>query len=1371
MMSATTSESTLSTNPVIPTTGITNTTQPDNKKSTTMDSALNVSGESMFTTPQKDAKDDSVEQYRESRRSPFDGYSAYRRTPSPALEEAKLKEHARQLKTQVKQLQNEISSEMETSAQLRRKINQLEREKVELTSSNNDETSRLHSQVAKLRAQLEKGEANRQSIHYELTVAKKNVGQEQRHATQREMELNSVIASNKDKIAELTDLVEDLQRKADRNQATALEGEQKLKRIIDEKDAIISKCYAEQDYIQTEKDKLDICLQEKENLYGDAEDKIQDLETERNTQSDTVRRQLNDLEYAAEREERLKKELEVAINRIKSLEENIEAERAAHLESKFNSEIVQLRVRDLEGALEVEKSAHSEANINIDMMNKQLRELESAFEDERNNSRSRKEQLEKMTREYLTVKKQLSGDLEDKKAVISNLSKQLELHQKNFNELKEELNKAKKRQVYLEETYGGSMRELELLLHNFQVNGKKKTEKKSSRDKGLTPSLVLETLRHTLMDYQNRLDATSSELSKMKCLCEKLSTECDSYKEMTWSRNKTVEQIQKRLSTTTKELERVRSELTESETKVAAYKLDLQKSSHSCDKSKNKIEELNEEIQRLSKQHRNIDENKRIFLHGLYQRILAGRVVFEKSEPSVSNFNWDELSTAVQEQVAAMMTSMNRTQQKLQHLEQVIRSKDDTMKQLQMSHEENVDKIGKTSREREETWRKEKEELEGHYSQLLSEVHSRSKKTQAVADQAWEKLRHTGTLREGLESECSELRKLLSQSQHEHSSLLCACALLIGALIPLYNRTRALANQRDLLEEQLGQCENFKEQARVLVETLSQELENTDEPPRKDKPRNPALLFRSGAIAVMAANRLNHFVHNSKRLFTSYDLPGNMTSTVVCMTGVKTTNKQFTGVGFSSDPIQRSDRREDKTVDWLTNPNLLMAILDSVADLQEVVSKTSVDDLSQPGNAKVVVTASRNAFGKLMNKLSPEFEEATLQQYPVHGFREKGSLVRLLGHGLNRVLAHTSMAGKLQLASAQQTMVSLQKHILEFTQKLHTAEVDRRTVRIENVRLHQENNDLKTENNKLTSIEGEVRTLRDEVENTVPVERFDSICQELNNALQREQQAQELLKEQSNQLEELSMRLNVNTSEELERNATISEAVKNLSEAKMEMKRKEQTLRQLNRHISQLDSDKKQLQDNVYDAESTLRLAAREKETLANYLRSVETSLVQHKHEILSSRSTPTTLNLSLPKLLPSSLGDLKMGPEMQASQNLVVAVSDVQQALMSRVSVLEGEVISHKKHIETLKNELTAACKREYSEVDFPGNERPRYDRNGYEMPSERSFGRSRPLYEPERSYAEDFAPLREEVDNSVYSSRKSTPFTKENSEKTTQP
>ena len=51
-----------------------------------------------------------------------------------------------------------------------------------------------------------------------------------------------------------------------------------------------------------------------------------------------------------------------------------------------------------------------------------------------------------------------------------------------------------------------------------------------------------------------------------------------------------------------------------------------------------------------------------------------------------------------------------------------------------------------------------------------------------------------------------------------------------------------------------------------------------------------------------------------------------------------------------------------------------------------------------------------------------------------------------------------------------------------------------------------------------------------QVENTVERGRFDEMCKELNRALQREQEAQQLLNEQSQQIRELGLRLDLHVS-------------------------------------------------------------------------------------------------------------------------------------------------------------------------------------------------------------------------------------------------
>ena len=60
----------------------------------------------------------------------------------------------------------------------------------------------------------------------------------------------------------------------------------------------------------------------------------------------------------------------------------------------------------------------------------------------------------------------------------------------------------------------------------------------------------------------------------------------------------------------------------------------------------------------------------------------------------------------------------------------------------------------------------------------------------------------------------------------------------------------------------------------------------------------------------------------------------------------------------------------------------------------------------------------------------------------------------------------------------------------------------------------------------------------------VPMARFDSVCEELNNALKREQQAQALLHEQTAQMQEMGERLELHANQGEEKDVTLAEAVK-----------------------------------------------------------------------------------------------------------------------------------------------------------------------------------------------------------------------------------
>ncbi|XP_013378672.1 coiled-coil domain-containing protein 171-like [Lingula anatina] len=1316
-------------------------------------STLTGSGDSLLMTP----SNEQVLQFGPSEASTsqstsqMTGVSQMAASPGIPNEDGGSSKEVMYLRNQLKQMRAEIQTEQDTVKQLRRRLNTVEKERLEFTSRSNEQTADLESQVAKFRAQLEKGEATRQSLEFELAKARREAAQERRSAEDREAMMSSINDNMKEKLTEINLQTADLQKQLKEFKQSSEQETANLNIGLQEKEQIIASYQTEQDILQTEKEKLENIVAELEGNIADLSEKVQHLEDECKAQAEGLRRHMNDLDFAREREDRLKADYETALQRIHTLEESIEAERATHLQSKFNSEIIQLRVRDVEAALELEKTTKNEIASDAERQQKQLRELEQAYTEERKMSKHTRDKFERLEKEYANVKHQLTSEVEDKKAVISNLSKQLELHQKNFDDLKEELAKAKKRQIYLEETYGGSMRELELLIQNFQVEPtpKKKRDKKD-KPKPLAPSVVLETLRHTLLEYKKRLDATSSELQKVKSLTENLSKEGDSYKDMIWAKDKALEETQQGYRSASKELQRLRQEYSELEATLATFKVDAQTITQRYEKEATRAQELEEEMMRVTKKHDAEIEDHYQYLRSLYHKLLSAESSQYQSPASTEGMSWVDLTVVVQEYSAALLNKLYRTQEKLQHLEKVITSKDETMDAMQRAHEDQVDKLSRLAEEQELDWQRQKQDLEEHYNRLLGEVHTRSKKTQVIADQAWEKIRQTGTVQQGLEAECAELRARLAQKNQEHGSLLTACALLCGAYYPLFTRAQALAAQRNLLEIHSRHSEEMKEQAQTLVETLSAELGADNElsfldPSRKR--RRPLLKFRTAAIVVIAANRLNYLCHSSARLFVSYTNRGSSGMLVCAGRTPQSSRRVFTGVGLSKSARtygggltahSSATLDERMALSWLTSSDLLKTVLSSMTDVQQVLDQLQQAGASDP---RLLVKAAKSSFHRLLDKLGPYFGDGSEDG----GFSARGrggSLTQYLDYGLRRVISNFPTDGTGQFMTMEGTMTSLNQHILDFTARLHKAEVDRRNLKLELNQSKQESSALKHSHSKSKILEEEVAKLRQEGQQMVQLDRFDSVCQELESALKREMQAQQLLNEQSDQLHSLSRKLDIQASEGSEKEKTLSEAVQGLSEARQEIRRTEQTVRQLNKHVQQLEEEKRILQDNVFDAENTLRTVAKDKSGLATYLKAVESALAQSKQEMILSRGFRGR-EFSLSKVLLSSdllpADTVKPGPELIACQNLVSVFVDAQHQAFSKILALEEEIESSKRHISTLKQELNAACQREYED----------HGQGAFAEKSYVSRG-GRGIYDmgPDRNGRETFAPLVEDPD-----------------------
>ncbi|EHH57383.1 hypothetical protein EGM_06993 [Macaca fascicularis] len=1257
-------------------------------------------------------------------------------------------------------------TELDITADLRKKLHRAKKEKLEITTKHNAELASYESQIAKLRSEVEKGEALRQSLEYDLAVARKEAGLGRRAAEERLAEAHRIQEKLCAQNSELQAKTNEIEEAFQTSQQKWKEECRRFEHDLEERDNMIQNCNREYDLLTKEKSRLEKTLQEalekhqqeknemeshiretaleefrlqeeqweaerrelqfivqeQDTAVQNMHKKVEKLETEHMDCSDLLRRQTSELEFSTQREERLRKEFEATTLRVRKLEENIEAERAAHLESKFNSEIIQLRIRDLEGALQVEKASQAEAVADLEMIKNEFKEVESAYEREKHNAQESFAKLNLLEREYFSKNKKLNEEIEEQKKVIIDLSKRLQYNEKSCSELQEELVMAKKHQAFLVETCENNVKELESILDSFTVSGQWTSGIHKDKDKPPSFSAVLETLRRTLTDYQNKLEDASNE--------EKACNELDSTKQKIDSHTKNIKELQDKLADVNKELSHLRTKCADREALISTLKVELQNVLHCWEKEKAQAAQSESELQKLSQAFHKDAEEKLTFLHTLYQHLVAGCVLIKQPEGMLDKFSWSELCAVLQENVDALIADLNRANEKISHLEYICKNKSDTMRELQQTQEDTFTKVAEQIKAQESCWHKQKKELELQYSELLLEVQKRAQKFQEIAEKNMEKLNHIEKSHEQLVLENSHFKKLLSQTQREQTSLLAACALMAGALYPLYSRSCALSTQRDFLQEQVNAFELFKLEIRTLAQALSTVEEKKQEEAKMKKKIFKGLIriFRKVVIAILAANRLKILGQSCASLFTWMESFKEGIGMLVC-TGEPKDKHQF-------PKHQKEQLRCLQALSWLTSSDLLAAIISSMTELQDVIGKT---DPNSRICGHLLIGAAKNSFAKLMDKISLVMECIPLHSSRSITYVEKDSLVQRLAHGLHKVNTLALKYGLRGHVPIMKSTASLQKQIFGFTQRLHAAEVERRSLRLEVTEFKRSVNEMKKELDKAQGLQMQLNEFKQS--KLITHEKFESACEELNNALLREQQAQMLLNEQAQQLQELNYRLELHSSEEADKNQTLGEAVKSLSEAKMELRRKDQSLRQLNRHLTQLEQDKRRLEENIHDAESALRMAAKDKECVANHMRAIENTLHKVRDQISLSWSAASRndFTLQLPKLHLETFAmeGLKGGPEVVACQAMIKSFMDVYQLASTRITTLEKEMTSHRSHIAALKSELHTACLRENASLQSIGSR----DHSNLSIPS-------RAPLPADTTGIGDFLPLKAELD-----------------------
>lgn len=270
-------------------------------------------------------------------------------------------------------------------------------------------------------------------------------------------------------------------------------------------------------------------------------------------------------------------------------------------------------------------------------------------------------------------------------------------------------------------------------------------------------------------------------------------------------------------------------------------------------------------------------------------------------------------------------------------------------------------------------------------------------------------------LNQQLDGQISQLQEVHRGYKNDRACLLACTCLLAGSLFPALHRVQDLTVQRINLLKQLSACNKLHTQVCELVNSIQTDI---GEPQNQNESSqfslslgssfalHPLLRFRKAVIVVLAANRLSKFRKRSKFIF-SLNLPSRNHSLSACQhpLSVHIGHRYLKSSKQKQSPeVLPSHQRLLSTNDlasWLRSEKVLSDVRDSFSDLQATLdSCTSHQSKQSPSQSHsptqktssrkkleqdlVLVNPTRDCFERLLQKMSPRFEESSsLSHAPV----------------------------------------------------------------------------------------------------------------------------------------------------------------------------------------------------------------------------------------------------------------------------------------------------------------------------------------------------------------------------------------------------
>lgn len=1015
---------------------------------------------------------------------------------------------------------------------------------------------------------------------------------------------------------------------------------------------------------------VELLKEENEKITKSYKDKTEELnekcsllETQRIEHTSTIHKLVEDNKSICYNEQEWIAKNNELQAKCKNIKENIEAERASHLETKFNTELLELKLKDIEKEWSKEKDIVRASAASLNEAEKKYKNLESHISTENKQYLDTKEKLDKRISDLEHMYEIQSKELTNKSVALSNCNLTID-------ELKEDLAIVKSKLTATESENVTVIKDLKKL---FTTYGGK------CNNSDWHMKTVVEAFKPLFSDSSAQIKATENNLEVVQASLEKLSLEFDEQRRDLVTKDRALEEAEKLVKN-------VKYLCSTTEIKCSDYEEQLkllQKDKGSFTrKLEQKIVELkiaDEEVRTTKHELEKIIESTSSALTIMYDLLSSG-VVQPSSTHSIS---MNELKDIIIDKLKQNINSDRLRREELDKFE--INNKRLT---VELKHHKKANRklrkvnaglLFQTEKYLEDA-KVEKQALQDH----LNEYNIAYKALETDKNNALENCSFFEKSLKETQQLCDRANKKASQFELDNKNLIAAIVVISGGLWGLKRQHQSMCVGKLMLMKCNQQVFEMKD---VLANFSSIIQSNSVETSASEKQKPTGIFrFRVAILAVLVANRFSKILLYTKTL-----------------SKFKSSNIIFYHQEENHIDSFDNDKKSSEIIKWINGKKLKNVTTEGVSHLLSFLENNVDNAIS----FSTLVEKIYDFYSYYLDYVKVNMENSSIFTFE---FENKDSLMYHTGLGLKNLLEIKNTSFYSSISDAKSM---LSEAILASSVKHLSNEQEIIALKTNSERYREERNQLQTEISvHMTQLEetekalkSHVAELEKQIEESVGEDQFNEVCNSLSNALQREKNLQVLLKQQKKEISEITNKI-----EKQEENyqQSVNMFTTNLKTQQKEFQSLEGKMGGLKDILSKLEVEKEELNTLLGKEQATMNNFCMERDLLAQYLRKISSTLQKNNNKI--DGNLITKLNKMQELILPEKVLERdgkSITPEMLACQNNIVSLVDSQkqaiqhvlnltneqQQLVNKISSLENGAKAHKVNVHKLKSQIAALC------------------------------------------------------------------------------